>query len=143
MAAFGKDVTLAIDKGISDYITGHRTGVLATSRKTGAAQLTLIAYHFDGETFAISTRAPTQKAKNLQRRPEASMAIIDGQKQLIVYGNVAIVDDEAEVLRLHRERIKRIALREESDDDLKARLVREERVVLVFTPGRFYPASMA
>jgi PPOX class probable F420-dependent enzyme len=134
---------LAIDKGIADYITGHRTGVLATSRKAGAAQLTLIAYHFDGETFAISTRAPTQKAKNLRRRPEASMAIIDGQKQLIVYGNVSIIDDEAAVLRLHRERIKRIALRDESDDDLKARLVREERVVLVLTPNRFYPASMA
>jgi PPOX class probable F420-dependent enzyme len=131
-----------IDKGIADYISGHRTGVLATSRKAGAAQLTLIAYHFDGTNFAISTRAPTQKAKNLRRRPEASMAIIDGQRQLIVYGNVAIVDDEAEVLRLHRERIKRIALREESDDDLKARLIREERVVLVLTPDRFYPASM-
>src|SRR6187200_2426274 len=128
-----------IDKGIADYITGHRTGVLATQRRAGAAQLTLIAYQFDGETLAISTRGPSQKAKNLRRRPEA---IIDGQRQLIVYGNVAIVDDEAEVLRLHRERIKRIALREESDDDLKARLIREERVVLVLTPDRFYPASM-
>ena len=132
-----------IEKGIADYITAHRTGVLATSRKAGAAQLTLIAYQFDGASLAISTRAPSQKAKNLLRRPEASMAIIDGQKQLIVYGSVAIVEDEAEVLRLHRERIKRIALREESDDDLKARLVREERVVLVLTPDRFYPASMA
>jgi PPOX class probable F420-dependent enzyme len=131
-----------VDKGIAGYITGHRTGVLATSRRAGAAQLTLIAYHFDGANFAISTRAPTQKAKNLRRRPETSMAIIDGQRQLIVYGNVAIVDDEAEVLRLHRERIRRIAVREESDDDLKARLIREERVVLVLTPERFYPASM-
>jgi hypothetical protein len=128
-----------IDKGIADYITGHRTGVLATQRRAGAAQLTLIAYQFDGETLAISTRGPSQKAKNLRRRPEA---IIDGQRQLIVYGNVAIVDDEAEVLRLHRERIKRIALREEADDDLKARLIREERVLLVLTPERFYPASM-
>jgi PPOX class probable F420-dependent enzyme len=132
-----------IDKGIAHYITAHRTGVFATSRKAGAAQLTLIAYHFDGANFAISTRAPTQKAKNLRRRPEASMAIIDGQRQLIVYGNVAVVDDEAEVLKLHRERIKRIALREESDVDLKARLLREERVVLVLTPDRFYPATMA
>jgi len=141
-AHFERTQRLAIDNGIADYITGHRTGVFATSRKSGAAQLTLIAYHFDGETFAISTRAPTQKAKNLRRRPEASMAIIDGQRQLVIYGRVAIVDDEAQVLKLHRERIKRIALRDESDDDLKARLKREERVVLVLTPDRFYPASM-
>jgi PPOX class probable F420-dependent enzyme len=131
-----------IDKGIAAYLTGHRTGVLATQRRAGAPQLTLIAYQFDGADLAISTRAPTQKAKNLRRRPEASLAIIDGQRQLVVYGSVVIVDDEAEVLRLHRERIRRIALREETDDDLKTRLLREERVVLVLTPERFYPASM-
>jgi PPOX class probable F420-dependent enzyme len=131
-----------IDKGIAAYLTGHRTGVLATQRRAGAPQLTLIAYQFDGADLAISTRAPTQKAKNLRRRPEASLAIIDGQRQLVVYGSVVIVDDEAEVLRLHRERIRRIALREETDDDLKTRLLREERVVLVLTPARFYPASM-
>ena len=61
-----------LDKGIAEYITGHRTGVLATQRKAGAPQLTLIAYQFDGSTLAISTRGPSQKAKNLRRRPEAS-----------------------------------------------------------------------
>ena len=132
-----------IDRSIAEYISGHRTGVLATSRKAGAPQLTLIAYHFDGDNLAISTRAPTQKAKNLRRRPEASMAIIDGQRQLIVYGDVSIVEDRDEVLRLHRERIRRIALREETDDELAERLRREERVVLVLTPAHFYPSSLA
>jgi PPOX class probable F420-dependent enzyme len=127
----------------AEYLTGHRTGVLASSRKAGAPQLTLIAYHFDGANFAISTRGPTQKAKNLRRRPEASMAIIDGQKQLIVYGTVTVVDDEAEVLQLHQERIRRIALRQETDEELAERLKREERVVLLLTPDHFYPASMA
>jgi PPOX class probable F420-dependent enzyme len=131
-----------IDKGIADYLSRHRTGVLATQRKAGAAQLTLIAYHFDGGTLAISTRGPSQKAKNLRRRPEASMAIIEGQRQLIVYGDVTIVDDEPEVLRLHREPIRRIAQRQETDEELKQRLIREDRVVLVLTPDRFYPASM-
>jgi len=28
-----------IDKGIADYITGHRTGVLATQRRAGAAHV--------------------------------------------------------------------------------------------------------
>ena len=116
--------------------------MLATQRRAGAAQLTLIAYQFDGETLAISTRGPSQKAKNLRRRPEASMAIIDGARQLIVYGTVGVVEDEADVLRVHSERIRRIAQREETDDELKQRLLREERVVLVLTPDRFYPASM-
>jgi len=133
---------MAIDAGIAEYLSGHRTGVLATSRRAGAPQLTLIAYHFDGANLAISTRAPTQKAKNLKRRPEASLAIIDGQRQLIVYGTVQVIEDEAEVLRLHQERIRRIALRPETDDELQERLIREHRVVLVLTPEHFYPTEL-
>jgi PPOX class probable F420-dependent enzyme len=133
---------VAIDAGIAEYLSGHRTGVLATSRKAGAPQLTLIAYHFDGTDLAISTRGPTQKAKNLKRRPEASLAVIDGQRQLIVYGTVRVIEDEAKVLRLHQERIRRIALRPETDEELTARLLREERVVLIMTPDKFYPTEM-
>ena len=129
--------------GIGDYLTSHRTGVLATSKKSGAPQLTLIAYHFDGANFAISTRAPTQKAKNIERRPEVSMAVIDGQRQLIVYGDAVIVRDEAEVLRLHQERIRKIAMRQETDEELAERLRREQRVVILLTPRSFYPASLS
>jgi PPOX class probable F420-dependent enzyme len=136
-------VTTSTNTGIADYLTAHRTGVLATSKKSGAPQLTLIAYHFDGTTFAISTRAPTQKAKNIERRPDVSMAVIDGQRQLIAYGDAVVVRDEAEVLRLHQERIRKIALRQETDEELAERLRREERVVILFTPRSFYPTSLS
>ena len=131
-----------IHPSLAEYLSGHRTGVLATQRKAGAPQLTLIAYHFDGETLAISTRAPTQKAKNISRRPEVSLAVIDGQKQLIVYGTCEIVRDEPEVLRLHRERIRRIALRQETDEELAERLKREQRVTLIITPTSFFPTIL-
>jgi len=131
-----------IHPSVAEYLQGHRTAVLATQRRTGAPQLTLIAYHFDGETLAISTRGPTQKAKNISRRPEVSLAVIDGQRQLIVYGTCDIVRDEAEVLRLHQERIRRIALRQETDEELAERLKREERVTLIVTPTSFYPTSI-
>ena len=131
-----------ITPAIATYLQGHRTGVLATQKKSGAPQLTLIAYHFDGADLAISTRAPTQKAKNIGVRPEVSLAVIDGQKQLIVYGQATVVRDEAEVLRLHRDRIRQIALRQETDDELAERLKREERVVLILTPRSFFPPNL-
>ena len=124
------------------YLKEHTLCVFATGRKDGSPQQSLIGYQFDGKQFLLGGQATSFKMKNLARNPGASMAIIDGQRQLIVYGNVAIVDDEAEVLRLHRERIKRIAMRDETEDELKERLIREQRVVLVLTPERFYPASM-
>jgi PPOX class probable F420-dependent enzyme len=131
-----------ISPTIVTYLQAHRTGVLATQKKSGAPQLTLIAYHFDGADLAISTRAPTQKAKNISVRPEVSLAVIDGREQLIVYGAASVVRDEAEVLRLHRERIRQIALREETDDELAERLKREERVVLLLEPRSFFPPNL-
>jgi PPOX class probable F420-dependent enzyme len=132
-----------IDSSLAEYLQAHRTGVLATQRLRSAPQMTLIAYHFDGNDIAISTRAPTQKAKNLSKRPEASLAVIDGQRQLIVYGTVDIVRDEAEVLRLHQGRIRRIALRQETDEELAERLKQEQRVVLLLKPARYFPATLA
>ena len=66
----------------------------------------------------------------------------DGQRQLIVTGSTQVVSDPDEVFRLHAERIRQIALRQESDSELAERLRREERVVLILTPARFYPASL-
>ncbi len=131
-----------IESSIAEYLEGHRTGVLATSRRSGAPQQTLIAYHFDGNDLAISTRGPSQKAKNLVRRPNASLAVTDGQRQLIVTGSTQVVSDPDEVFRLHAERIRQIALRQESDSELAERLRREERVVLILTPERFYPPAL-
>lgn len=125
-----------------EYLQAHRTGVLATSNRSGRPQQTLIAYHFDGNDIAISTRAPTLKAKNISRRPQVSLAVIDGPRQVVVYGTATIVRDPEEVLRLHQERIRRIALRSETDDELAERLRREERVVILLKPERYFPPAL-
>jgi len=128
---------------VAEYLKGHRTAVLATNRKAGAPQQTLIAYHFDGNDIAISVRGFSQKAKNLLRRPDASLAVIDGQRQLIVSGIITVIEDPDEVLRVNKERMRQISTRNESDEDLAARLRNEQRVVLLLSPERVYPQTMA
>ena len=128
---------------VAEYLKGHRTAVLATNRKAGAPQQTLIAYHFDGNDIAISVRGFSQKAKNLRRRPDASLAVIDGQRQLIVSGIITVIEDPDEVLRVNKERMRQISTRNESDEDLAARLRNEQRVVLLLSPERVYPQTMA
>jgi PPOX class probable F420-dependent enzyme len=132
-----------IEPSIARYFSGHRVGVLATNRRAGAPQQTLIAYQFDGNDLAISVRGFSQKAKNLRRSPEASLAVIDGSTQLIVRGPVTIIEDEAEVLRLNQQRMRQISTRGETDDELAERLRREQRVLLLLKPERCYPASMS
>ena len=136
-------VELNIDPSVVQFLEGHRQGVLATLRFKGPPQQTLIAYHFDGTNFAISTRNATQKAKNLRRRPDASMAVTDGGAQCIVTGTIQVVDDPERVYQLHRDRIRQVAQRAETDEQLVERLKREERVVLLLQPASFYPTTMA
>lgn len=133
---------LQIDPTVVQYLQNHRSGVLATAKRSGAPQQTLISYHFDGNDIAISTRAPTQKAKNIAKRPDVSLAIIDGPAQLIVYGAASVVTNPESVYRLHRERLSQVSQRNESDEELAQRLQREERVVLLLQPASFYPTTM-
>jgi nitroimidazol reductase NimA-like FMN-containing flavoprotein (pyridoxamine 5'-phosphate oxidase superfamily) len=116
--------------------------VLATQGKR-APQQTLIAYHFDGKDIMISVRGFSQKAKNLYRGPDASLAVIDGSTQLIVRGRIKIIDDPAEVLRLNQERMRQISTRNETDEQLAERLRNEQRVILQLALERFYPTSMS
>jgi PPOX class probable F420-dependent enzyme len=132
-----------VEPTIAKYLSDHRVGVLATNRRTGAPQQTLIAYQFDGNDLAISVRGFSQKAKNLRRNPDASLAVIDGSTQLIVRGAVTIIEDEAEVLRLNQQRMRQISTRRETDEELAERLRREQRVLLLLKPERCYPASMS
>jgi hypothetical protein len=55
---------------------------------------------------------------------------------------VQVIEDVAEVLRLHQERIRKIAMRQETDEELRDRLLREERVVLIMAPERFFPTEI-
>lgn len=133
---------ITVDPSVVQFLEGHRHGVLATLRYKGPPQQTLIAYHFDGKDFAISTRGATQKAKNLRRRPAASMAVTDGGVQCIVTGTVQVLEDPELVYNLHRDRIRLVAQRAETDEQLVERLKREERVVLLLRPEAFYPTTM-
>jgi PPOX class probable F420-dependent enzyme len=135
-------VAVEFSEPILDYIRGHRNAIIATNRKQGAPQLTLISYDYDGSDFAISTRGGNVKTNNIARRPDVALAVIDGGQQLIVYGKARVVSDQDEVFRLHRDRIRRGATRQESDDELAERLQREGRVVVVVEPESYFPQTL-
>ena len=131
-----------VDPSVVDYLKTHRLGVLAASKQRGGPQQTLIAYTFDGNDIAISTRAPSLKARLIEKEPDVSLAVVDGRLQLVVYGSTRIARDADEVFRLHKERINPAIGRPESDDDLRWRLEQEKRVVLLITPERFFPTKV-
>jgi PPOX class probable F420-dependent enzyme len=127
---------------VIDFLKSHRLGVLATGRRDGSPQQALIAYHFDGTDFAISTRSPSAKAKNIRRRQRVSLAVSDGPRVVVVYGRARLVSEAGEVLRYNLTRLRSPRQTEPVDETaLARRLAAEERVVVVVTPEKYLPSS--
>jgi PPOX class probable F420-dependent enzyme len=82
------------------YLKEHTLCVFATGRKDGSPQQSLIGYQFDGKQFLLGGQATSYKMKNLARNNRASLAVIDGRGEVLVYGTVELVEDPDEMAKL-------------------------------------------
>ena len=122
----------------SAYLRERQVAVLATSRKDGTPQQSMITYLFDGEHIVISTVKTSAKHHNIRRQPQVSLLVPDGKQQVIVYGAAEVLEG--------RERDRYImAIREHQGDPLpadydldrfSARLDELGRVIIRITPER-------
>ncbi|MEX2376187.1 MAG: TIGR03618 family F420-dependent PPOX class oxidoreductase [Dehalococcoidia bacterium] len=95
------------------YLRERQVGILATSRKDGSPQQSMITYLFDGEHIVISTVKTSAKHHNVRRQPRVSLLVPDGKQQVIVYGTAEVLGG--------RERDRYImAIREHQGDPLPA-----------------------
>ncbi len=121
------------------YLREHHLGVLATGRKDGSPQASLIMYDYDGADVAISVTSDRAKYVNALRQPRVSMVVLDGRKQLILYGTAEGVDADPDRLELTK-RIRAAMGRpaEEDDATLSSQLDEAKRVILRITPGTVF-----
>jgi len=117
-----------------EFLISHRLGVLATGKRDGSPQVSIIAYNYDGSDIVISTGVQSAKYKNAVKRPAVSLIVTDGPKAVTVYGEAAIVrGDEAEQLREQRLQAPRPA-----NAPARAMPDRGERVIIRFRPERVF-----
>ena len=104
---------LEITEAQAAYLREHQLGVLATSRKDGSPQQSMITYLYDGEHVLISVTKDRAKYHNIRRQPRVSMLVPDGREQVIVSGTAELLEG--------RERDRYImAIREHQGDPLPA-----------------------
>ena len=104
---------LEITEAQAAYLREHQLGVLATSRKDGSPQQSMITYLYDGEHVLISVTKDRAKYHNIRRQPRVSLLVPDGREQVIVSGTAELLDG--------RERDRYImAIREHQGDPLPA-----------------------
>lgn len=76
-----------------EFLDGHTWAVLATGRRDGSPQQSMIGYAVDDEgRLLVSAKAYTAKWNNAVRQPRVSLTIADGREHLVVYGLAETID---------------------------------------------------
>lgn len=75
------------------YLDAHQWAVLATGRRDGSPQQSMIGYTVDDEgRILVSAKAYTAKWRNAVRQPKVSLTVPDGRVHLVVYGDAETID---------------------------------------------------
>jgi PPOX class probable F420-dependent enzyme len=124
------------------FLTDHHNAVLATLRRDGRPQLSVVFATVDEQgRVIISTRQTAIKTKNLRRDPRVSVIVMSPG----FYGEWAQVEGTAEIveqpeaLDLLVDYYRRMAGEHDDWDDYRAAMVREQRVLVRFEIERAGP----
>ncbi len=130
---------------ISAYLDESRTVIVATNGPRGVPHMMPLWYVMHGEEIWGWTFAKSQKARNLERDPRASLLVEDG----VTYDKLRGVMIETDVELLHDEAVKRelgielfqryLDIEGDLPDEVVAMIEAQvpKRVVLRFQPNRY------
>jgi len=138
------------DPKVRAFMEGARIAILATTRRDGSPQLSIVSFAFLDGNIVVSTARDRAKTKNIRRDPRVTLAILRtdplepsarpaGQPRaegVYVYGRAEIVDRPPEELVPLAQPIGVRAGRPEAPEALAARLLRENRIILRIAPER-------
>ena len=125
-----------------DFIRQHHHAVLATTRRDGRPQMSLVACAIDDDDkVVVSSRETAMKTHNLRRDPRASLCVFEDS----FFGGWVQVDGTAEVISLPDAMDGLVAYYrsvsgEHPDwDDYRAAMSRDRRVLVRVTIERAGP----
>jgi PPOX class probable F420-dependent enzyme len=120
------------------YLRANRLGVLATGRKDGSPQASTIMYAYDGGEVLISVTSDRAKWKNAVRQPKVCLVVLDGRKQLMLYGNARAVEADPERLSAHKLIREAMSRPVEDEAEYLDLLNKQNRVILAITPTKAF-----
>jgi PPOX class probable F420-dependent enzyme len=139
-----RDLIRMTDDEVRTYLAGQRRIILVTNGADGMPHPLPMNFGMDGEgRFLISSFRKTQKVRNLERDPRATLLVESGEKyqelkSVVAWCDVEIVDDPAEVRALMgvmRDGEPLTAtMSEQAAAQVEASIAK--RVILRFTPYR-------
>lgn len=128
----------AWDAGQRAFLADHLWAVLATGKRDGSPQQSMVGYVVDDHgRLVISVKSYTAKWKNALRQPNVSLTVPDGRQHLVVYGTAEAIDTDPLRAELTADVFAALSGGERSDPaDLVETLDAQQRTVLRITPTK-------
>jgi len=119
------------------FLRDHLWAVLATSRRDGSPQQSMVGYVVDDEgRIVVSTKSFTAKWKNAVRHPQVSLTVADGRVHLVLSGTAEAIVRDPERAELTADVFARLSGGTRPDPaSLVEVLDQQERTVLRITPA--------
>jgi PPOX class probable F420-dependent enzyme len=126
----------------AEFLRAHHRAVLATSRSDGHPQMSPVTCAVDDAgRVLISTRETAMKTKNLRRRPQAALCVLNDN----FFGEWVQVEGDVELISLPDamdllvDYYRRVSGEHPDWDDYRAAMVRDKRVIVRITITRAGP----
>lgn len=85
---------MRLQDNVRAFLQEPRFGVLATTRRGGIPQQSVVWYDLDGDEILMNTAVGRAKNSNLRRDERASLCVPDGYRYVTLEGTVEIIDDQ-------------------------------------------------
>ena len=120
------------------FLAAHVWGVLATGRRDGSPQQSLVGYVLDDAgRILVLTQARAAKWRNALRQPRVWFAVSDGRVHVVVYGVAEAIDTEPERAELSADVLAAVRGTDRPDPaSIVAWLDADERRILRITPRK-------
>lgn len=132
-------MTRSVDlEAIDAFLAEARNAIVAGLRPDGRPHLTPNWFLWDGERFYVSTTKGRVKYRMFSRDPRVQLAVDDvhGFRYVVVDGTVEISEDIDGGLAYFKALRHKHGRTDQSDEELRAEMIRDGRVLLVITPDR-------
>lgn len=128
---------MALSEDEKDYLQTHRQAIMATIRRSGAAQLSSVLAVYQHGTIDISTTESRAKYHNVMRDPRVTLLFLGDNfwQYMVIEGEASVVHGEEAIPLLRA--YYRAASGEHPDwEEYDAAMRREKRVVVRVAPDR-------
>ena len=113
----------------AEYLTAHQWATLATGRKDGSPQVSMIGYARDGNELLVTFRRASAKYRNISRQPRVALVVADGRRALTVYGEAELIEQDPRRVEVFAQILGRFGAPASPRDELARQLDGEGRVV--------------